>query len=243
MIIDAHVLLGEDPLFRLDVKTLLSLMDEHDIAHAVICPVGRHAAVANREGNDFIAAAVRHAPDRLVGLAAINPWSGPAGVAELRRALAAGLRGLKIHPPLQGATADDLLWDPLLEVCAGADVPVLVHSGIFPQSELHAIAALARRHPRVTVVAAHMGFTDGWFDLAGAAGAAENLWFETSYIWGDMITNLIGKIGHQRLVFGSGIPRSDYRTELAKLRRLELTGEQRDGVMADNARRLWKIRS
>lgn len=243
MIIDSHVLLGEDPMFRLDTGTLLALMDRHQVDRAVVGPVGRHVVIANREGNDFITAAVREAPDRLIGLASVNPWHGADGIAELRRALDNGLRGLKMHPPLQGVTADDLLWDPLLDVCAQAGVPVLTHSGLYMQSELHAIAALARRHPRVTLIAGHMGFTDGWFDLAGAAGAAANLCFETSYVWGDLIASLVGKIGPRRLIFGSGIPKSDYRTELGKLQRLGLTAEQRAAIMADNAIALWKIRS
>ena len=229
-------------MFRLETGTLLALMDRHQVDRAVISPVGRHVVVANHEGNDFMAAAVREAPDRLIGLASVNPWYGAAGVDELRRALDRGLRGLKMHPPLQGVTADDLLWDPLLAVCAQAGAPVLTHSGLYMHSELHAIAALARRHPRVMIIAGHMGFTDGWFDLAGAADGAKNLLFETSYVWGDLITHLVGKIGHRRLLFGSGIPRSDYRTELSKLQRLPLTAEQRAAIMADNALALWKIK-
>ena len=93
--IDAHVHIGSGLRMQLDVDQLLKLLDEAEIDLAVVCPMDRYMAVANREGNDFVLEAGRSLPDRLAGMASVNPWFGEQAVTELTRALEEGLPGLQ----------------------------------------------------------------------------------------------------------------------------------------------------
>ena len=119
----------------------------------------------NRAGNDLVLGAVRAHPQRFVGFAVANPWYGRAAEEEMRRALGEGLRGLKLHPVIQGFSPNDPLVYPLVEIAADSDVPVYVHSGTAHYGEPFKTAELARRFPQVTFVMGHAGASDFWYNV------------------------------------------------------------------------------
>jgi predicted TIM-barrel fold metal-dependent hydrolase len=81
--------------------------------------------VSNDAVLEFAAA---HA-DVAIPFVSINPARGGEGVREARRLVAAGARGLKLHPPVQEFFPDDRLAYPLYEVFAEAKLPVIFHTG------------------------------------------------------------------------------------------------------------------
>src|SRR5690349_2102629 len=83
------------------------------------------ARVSNDEVLEF-AAANR---DVVLPFASIDPTRGPEAIREARRLVAAGVRGLKLHPPIQQFAANDRIAYPLYEVFAEARLPVLIHTG------------------------------------------------------------------------------------------------------------------
>src|SRR5262252_7203188 len=72
--------------------------------------------------------ATAHA-DIAIPFASINPSRGAEGVREARRLIAAGARGLKLHPPVQEFFPNDPIAYPLYEVFAEARLPVIFHTG------------------------------------------------------------------------------------------------------------------
>jgi predicted TIM-barrel fold metal-dependent hydrolase len=82
--------------------------------------------VTNDAVLDFAAAN----PDVALPFVSLDPTRGQAAVDEARRLLArGGVRGLKLHPPLQQFVPNDRLAYPLYEVFAEARLPVLFHTG------------------------------------------------------------------------------------------------------------------
>ena len=68
--------------------------------------------------------------DIALAFISIDPSRGADGVGEARRLLqAGGVRGLKLHPPLQQFFPIDRIAYPLYEVFAEAGLPVLFHTG------------------------------------------------------------------------------------------------------------------
>jgi len=67
--------------------------------------------------------------DIAIPFASIDPARGPEGVLEARLMVQAGVRGLKLHPPLQQFAPNDRAAYPLYEVFAEARLPVLFHTG------------------------------------------------------------------------------------------------------------------
>ena len=217
-IIDAHVHIGVGRRMQLAVDDLLKLMDEADVAFAVACPMDRHLAVANREGNDLVLEAVRAHGDRLAGMAVANPWFDDAAAQELRRALGEGLIGLKIHSVLQGFHLGEHLVDPLLEVAAEFDVPVYAHTGTAGSAEPFGLIELARRFPAVRFLMGHAGSSDYYNDAVRGLEFAENVWMETSRNGPANYCHWQSAGALKRVVFGSNAPDYIPAVEMANLR-------------------------
>jgi predicted TIM-barrel fold metal-dependent hydrolase len=79
--------------------------------------------------NDEVIQFAHDNSDVAIPFASIDPTRGPEAVREGRRLIAAGARGLKLHPPLQQFSPNDPIAYPLYEVFAEAKLPVLFHTG------------------------------------------------------------------------------------------------------------------
>ncbi len=80
--------------------------------------------------NDEVAAFAAENSDIVMAFASVDPTRGPAAVSEARRLIAAGgIRGFKLHPPLQRFHANDKIAYPFYEVLAEAKLPVIFHTG------------------------------------------------------------------------------------------------------------------
>lgn len=204
--IDAHVHLGVGVEMQYDVDSLLRDMDEAQVAFSIVCPMDRHMAAANREGNDLVLQAVREHPDRLAGMAVANPWFGSAAVEEFRRALSEGLVGLNIHSVYQGFRLSCHLVDPLLEVAAESNVPVYSHTGTAGLAEPFHLIELASRFPSVNFLMGHAGSSDYYNDSMRGLEFAENVWLESSRNGPSNYCLWQNKNVADRIVFGSSAP-------------------------------------
>src|SRR5580700_8950243 len=82
--------------------------------------------VSNDEVVDFAA----ENSDIVMAFASVDPMRGPDAVKEARRLIAkGGIRGFKLHPPLQQFHANDKAVYPFYEVIAEAKLPVIFHTG------------------------------------------------------------------------------------------------------------------
>lgn len=238
--IDVHAHIGEGAQMLLAVDDLLRLMDEADLAVAVVCPMDRQTAVDNREGNDFVIRAVRAHPDRLAGMAVANPWYGRRAEDELRRALDAGLVGLKLHSVLQGYRLSDPLVHPLLAIAAERQAPVYAHTGTAGLAEPFHLVELARQFPSLPFIMGHAGASDYYWDANRGLEFSENVWIETSrngpgnYVqW--------KRLGlTQRVVFGSNAPEYIPALELATLRDVFDDPADQARIYAEAARLIFK---
>ena len=80
--------------------------------------------------NDTVLALAAAHPDVIVPFVSVDPTRGPSAVHEARRLIAGGgVRGLKLHPPLQQFAPNDRIAYPLYEVFAEHKLPVLFHTG------------------------------------------------------------------------------------------------------------------
>ena len=80
--------------------------------------------------NDEVAAFAAENSDIVMAFASVDPMRGPEAVKEARRLIAkGGIRGFKLHPPLQQFHANDKAAYPFYEVLAEAKLPVIFHTG------------------------------------------------------------------------------------------------------------------
>jgi predicted TIM-barrel fold metal-dependent hydrolase len=242
-IIDSHCHIGITPHFSRTAEELLDEMDNLGIDMAVICPMGAHVVCKNKEGNELIGNTVKKYPKRFVGLACVNPWFEKEAVYELRRSInELGLVGLKLHPPMQGFQANEKIVFPLIEEAIQLKIPIYIHSGTPVFSLPLQILELSQRYPEGVFVLGHMGGADFFLDIPKSFNRVSNVYLETSLTCHPVfISEAISKLGSKRLLFGSDSPTSQVRSELEKIKVLNLEEKVLNDILWENACRLFRI--
>jgi predicted TIM-barrel fold metal-dependent hydrolase len=241
-----------------DVDNFIKAMDQRGIDKVVILPIAPYVS------NEEIAARVRRHPDRLIGFASVMPFSETTGIPrtdpaqELERAARdLGLKGLKLHPTMQGFSLDDPGLVPLMQKAAELKFPVLFHTGPthgragrLKHALIEHVDDLAIMCPNTIIVAGHGDILD-----YGPYIAAKhpNVYLDTAITWARMC-NLIPGLGEaairqasaRKILFGTDanpgrIERFD--DTLSVLNALDVTEEVRATILGGNAARLLGLQS
>lgn len=196
------------------------------------------------EANDALAAFVQKYPDRLHGFGTVDVRSKD-GPAEVRRSLTElGLRGLKLHPWLQGFSMHEACLDPICDELTAAGGILLSHDGTPPYSTPAQIAALARRHPDLPVVLGHGGLHDCWREALAVTQETPNVHLCICGTPPYAARTILERAPRDRVLFGtdaglSDKPSQDYAVaRVAEIDGWGITGEQRTAMLVDNPRRL-----
>jgi len=241
MTIDGYCTLGTDREYDLTEAALLEALDAAEVGRAVIAPVDRCLAVANREGNDAMRQTASRHPERFIPSCSANPWYGSGAVEELRRAVGEGARMLVLHPAVQGYLANDELVWPVVEAAAGERVPVYIHTGPPGQATPWQVVDLAERFPQADLIVGHCGATDFWNDVVVAAQAADNVYLESSLARPFLFAGYLKQTGAARGIMGSYAPLNELTFEWEQMR-LALPEEDIGAVCGGNLRRLLEKR-
>ncbi|MGE5134128.1 MAG: amidohydrolase family protein [Gemmatimonadota bacterium] len=170
-------------------------------ARAVVFPLMDRAGY--RRANDAVLAAAAASDGRLVPFCRVDPHAGPVG--ELERCVAAGARGVKLHPR---AERFDLRHPGVAAVVAAASergLPVTIHSGLGIPALGRDALMLGERYPGAPLILAHLGVTDlAW--IWRRLGDHPNLYFDTAW-WNpaDHLA-LFALIPPGRILLGSDAP-------------------------------------
>lgn len=226
----------------------VEFMDESGIDKAVVLS---HDGLFNStpEANDELAAFVQRYPERLIGFGSYNPRK-PEALAETKRSFEElGLRGVKLHPWLQGFSMHEGSLDPIMEVVAEHNGMLLCHDGTPPYSTAGQIAALARRHPTVPVILGHAGLHDLWRESLAFTQETENLYICICGTPPYAARQIIDHAPSHKVLFGTDAGLSDKASQdYAAARVLEIdewgiTSAQKQAMLIDNPRRLLQERS
>jgi predicted TIM-barrel fold metal-dependent hydrolase len=159
--------------------------------------------------------------------------------AEVERAIALGLKGMKLHPDSQGVNADD---DRLMEFYALIEgrLPLMLHCGDYryDYSHPHRVKRILQEFPNLVVNCAHFG---GWsiFDLAVEYLEDENCYLDisssTMFLGKRRTTELIKHYGAKRILFGSDYPMWSPIDEMERLGHCELSAKEQEQIMWHSA--------
>jgi len=196
-------------------------------------------------GNDALLALQRAHPDRIRGYVCVNPNYTAHARAEIVRCLDAGMIGIKLAASRR---ADDPLLDPIAVLARDRRVPVLQHIWQHRRrdwpgqeaSDAVELCTLARRHPDVAFILAHIGGGGDWQHSLRAVRNVANVYVDLSGsgVDGGMLEACIAGVGVDRLLWGSDITMD---TGWAKLRYLEALLSQQDAELVrwENAARIF----
>jgi predicted TIM-barrel fold metal-dependent hydrolase len=154
---DAHTHIGRnDPDgYKQTPEELLAVLASAD-ARGVVFPM--HEPDGYPAANDIALAAAAAAPDRLVAFCRVSPHEG--ALAEARRALDAGARGIKLHPRAEQFGMAEPAVAELVALAHERRVPVLIHAGRGIPALGENTVRLAERYPDATMILAHAAISD-----------------------------------------------------------------------------------
>jgi len=221
--------------FGFSPDTLITLMDEANISHAVLLQGSNYGFQ-----NSYIAEAVHTYPTRLTGAGTFDPYCAKAAdifqhltedfgfqILKFEISEVYGLTGY--HPDLQ---IDGPVFAPYLELAAEKNITVVIDTGVIHTKsfQIEGIARVAERYPTLTLVVAHTLFPsqDGdngcrlelikhlkkeniFFDIANLQAPKGN----TARL--EYIRNVMDIVGAEHIAWGTDCPGVFRRFSYAEL--------------------------
>jgi predicted TIM-barrel fold metal-dependent hydrolase len=238
-VFDAHTHLGEnDPDgMRQSLDELLAALELAGARGAFVFPM--HELDGYPHANDVVIRDALGTDGLLIPFCRVNPHDDP--VPEAERCLAAGARGIKLHPRAEQFTLDHPEVRRLVELANERTLPVLIHAGRgIPALGLHAVQ-LVEEFPNARVILAHAGICDlSW--IWRVAPDYPNLLFDTAWWMPADLQSLFSLVPPGQIVFASDAPYGSTAFGLAfQLRsalNVGLTPEQIRSITSEQALRI-----
>jgi predicted TIM-barrel fold metal-dependent hydrolase len=243
-------------------EELLKWAGENGVSRVVVLPIAPYIS------NDYVYKIVEVDSRALIGFASVVPNPHDSAVRELKRAiLDLGLKGLKLHPGLQGfCLRNPHVWK-VLRAAGELSIPVIIHALWVDESTLYFkspyapwintvedYAFLPYTAPGTKLIYAHMGGLLNFREILNVA-TRRNVYLDTSYsiitisreIGLDRLSQYIRLLGADKFLFGSDTipgltPRElGVRTQIDLVKSLALSEEEKEKILYRNAESLLKI--
>jgi predicted TIM-barrel fold metal-dependent hydrolase len=228
------------------VGQLIEMMDANDLEACVVLSHDGLFAPSVR-ANDELADFVAGAPDRLFALGTVNPRQPDAAEETVRCLRELDMRGLKLHPWLQGFSLHEPALASVCEALVEHEGMLLFHDGTPPYSTALQIAALARQHPQLPVILGHGGLHDTWREALVATQETPNLYHCLSGTPPYAARQVVMRAPVDRLLFGSdsglsSVPDQPYaRARMREVAELGLPPDRLEAMLTTNPRRLLRF--
>lgn len=199
---DAHTHIGvNDPDgFKCTGSELLDTLAATD-SRAVVFPM--HEPDGYPAANDHVLAAAADSGGRLVAFCRVDPRAG--AVSEIRRCIAAGAQGIKLHPRAELFGLDDPAVREIIELADEEHLPILIHAGRgIPALGAH-VLEFAREFPGARFILAHCAVCDlAW--IWERIHEYPNVFFDTSWFSAADQLAVYSHIPPGQILFATDIP-------------------------------------
>ena len=208
-----------------------------------------------RAGNDgIIALAAKHL--KMMPIATVHPYDGPAMVAELERIAAKGIKALKLHPHTQKFDPDDPRVLTLVRHAGELGVIALIDNANILPGDSEKLFNLALKAPKTKFIFAHLGAMNFRFwNILKAARTAQGLFGDNIYFDISAIVVLVAdspiedefvwtmrNVGIDHVLVGSDYPQYSLEQNVSALGRLALDESEKAKIRYENARALFRLR-
>lgn len=223
---------------------LLQKSEEAGIRQTVILPVAIRPDRV-RHINDFILEKAR-VTERYIPFGTVHAAMENLP-EEVERLLAAGVKGIKLHPDSQRFGIDDPRLFPMYEIIRGR-IPILSHMGDKRYNYSHPIRLrkILDMFPGLDSIAAHFGGYSMY-------ETAREMLYDTNCIM-DISSSMmfmdpgeperyINIYGAERMAFGSDYPMFNPVNEVAHFLQLRLTDQQKEQIAHKTAERILGLRA
>jgi len=211
-----------------------------------------------KASNEFVVECCKKYPDRLIPFGNFNPMLYRSEQFLEREVKRLGLKGIKLHPPVQAFYPSDPQVVVFARKAAELGLPILFHTG--PGSigrdeyaEPKYIEDLATMVPEATIIMGHGGRPlSPWI-----VGKHKNLYIDTSFANIDLVLwerqslgllgyklidkNIIKMVGTEKILFASDTDpelTSFYRRTIDYVKSFEVSDEEKAMILGGNAKKI-----
>lgn len=203
---------GQNRLTLASYENIGKSMDAENVTYSVILPVLPYTSF------DEYLAASRLDP-RLIPFSCPDcSLPLPEMVAKLKKDVANGARGLKLHAVLQNTPLSDPRTLAAVEVFGEAGLPIMVHVGVshyyLPEQKnpctseygkIEYFVELARRYPDFALIAAHCG-NNYPTKLAEMTQGLHNVYTDTTFCSAAKMVEVVNALGEDKVLLGTDYP-------------------------------------
>lgn len=196
--------------------------------------------------NRFIAECVKASGGKMTGFGTMHPESDNPE-ADFSELLELGLKGVKLHPDIQGFKIDDYRMLKIYELCEKHKIPVLMHCGDkrYDNSNPNRIVPIMEIYTDLVMIGAHFGGYSVWEDAVPKLSKYKNFYIDTSSslfeVTPKKAREYIDAYGVERVMFGTDYPMWKPKEELERFMQIPLSEEERKAILYDNAAKLIGI--
>lgn len=238
------------------VQELLGSMDRFEIETSAVAGIGWSTPELCREGNDYLLDCLARYPQRLIGLASLQPKSGEETLKELERCVQGGVKGIgEMRPDLQdfdlsdeGVLADvitilvshNLVWLSHASEPVGHNYPG--KGSVTPEL----LYPFILRNPKLKIILAHWGGGLPFYALMPEVKTAlTNVFFDTAaspYLYRpDVYRQALDILGETNILFGSDYPLMSPDRAIKEISQAGLSENARTAILGGNARRAFNL--
>ncbi|WP_255197571.1 amidohydrolase family protein [Halorarius litoreus] len=243
-----------EPAKGMDADAFVELMDAHGVG-TVLIPALKFGAL---EGgmqidvpHELVADVASEHPDRIKGLAGINPREGMEGVARLEEYVEDhGFVGALLEPYGWDLPLNHRRYYPFYAKCAELGVPVVMQVG-------HSAMKMPSKHgkplllddvamdfPGLDIVGGHTGWP--WSsELEALVWKHSNLYLGATAhapkYWDENIVQFIRTRGRDKAVFGTDYPVLEYEETFDQIDELGFSDEVERKLLVENAKALFDL--
>ena len=225
---------------------LIDCMDRFGVDVSVLAPVITKARQL-KSLNEWASAAQS---ERIVAFGGVYPHTEDYK-ADIDFVASLGVKGLKLHAEYQQFDVDSPEMLRLYDYAFSKGLILLHHAGFDPaypppyHTSPEKFRHIAREMKGGVLVVGHLGGQKQWEDVERYL-VGENVYLDTSmgfsYYGADAFMRIVRAHGTERILFGSDSPWSRADEEIAAIRALSLSEEEKTAILGGNAMRLLQMK-
>jgi predicted TIM-barrel fold metal-dependent hydrolase len=247
-IVDMHGHFGPAPEGAIWPHALAAVLEDYDrcgIRKAVLShfdAIGATSAADFRQATAESAEAVRAHRDRLRAHLVFHPAflkESLAAMADTARP-ASPFIGFKLHTELHRHEPGSPSYQELYRFAHDNAMPVLVHVGSNVREWIPAAQRIAKGHPKMPLVIAHLGGGEEQ-TLALFGANLPNLFVDTCGSFGAhrMIERLVAKVGAERILFATDGGYLSPGAQLARIAFADISEAAKRAILGGNAKQVY----
>lgn len=235
------------PVSNATLSSLVKNMDEWNIDISVVQPVITKPSQMQKT-NEWASSICS---DRIISFGGIHPQTDNYK-RDIDFVVGLGLKGLKFHPEYQDFEIDDPKMLKIYDYALSQGLIILHHAGVDPgmpmpyKSSPRQFANIADAMQGGVIVAAHFGGHAQWDDVEEHL-AGKNIYLDTSmgfeYFSTEQFLRIVQKHGADKVLFASDAPWSNAKTEIAHIKALPISENEKENILGGNAKRLLKFKN